>query len=287
MVTCDPTVRNWRTASKRPVKLGQTWKNRVCPYCAVIMTKAPGTDSSRTEEHLLPKGLTGGRTYDFLACQKCNNEKSKCDATLVSVARMGSWSQHLKAGFNKMLRSGEGQKSLVAFMRNFDLQGRRERPDGDYAIEFNDVPILAFLRWLRWVVRGAYFLETGLCLKTRDQHRGGGYFIRPTLLFIDNIDKLPTRRQRRHARRVVKESLCHHQLQTFADRSVHFLCTSTAAGVRIFLGKEYLLRVAVVPYKEEDFLKAINEQLDYLGSLAPDIQGKRAVSAQGGAVTLA
>ena len=282
MVTCDPTVRNWRTARKKPVKLGQAWKNRVCPYCTVVMRV-----DTETKEHLLPRKLTGGWAYDFLACQKCNNEKSKWDENLVTVARMGGWSQYLKAGFDKMLRSEEGQKALVAFMQNFDLQGIRERPDGDYAIEFNDVPILAFLRWLRWVVRGAYFLETGLCLKTRDQHRRGGYFIRPTLLFIDNIDRLPTRQQRRHARRVVTKSLCHHQLQTFAEGSVHFLCTSTATGVQIFLGKEYLLSVAVAPYKEENFLKAINEQLDYLGSLAPDIQGKRAVSARDGTVTLA
>ncbi len=95
---------------KNPIEYGQALKNWVCPYCAIIMTKGTGTGSARTEEHLLPKGLTEGRRYDFLACQKCNNEKSKDDDTLVSVARMGSWSPHLKTGFDKMLRSKEGQK---------------------------------------------------------------------------------------------------------------------------------------------------------------------------------
>lgn len=273
-------------AKERPIEYGKALKNGVCPYCAVIMTKAPGTDSSRTEEHLLPKGLTGGRTYDFLACQKCNNEKSKYDDTLVSVARMGSWSPHLKAGFDKMLRSEEGQKSLVAFLQNFDLQGRRERTDGNYAIEFDDVPILAFLRWLRWVVRGTYFLETGFCLKPREKKRKGGYFIRPTLLSVDNIDTLPTRQQRRQVRRVVDKSLRHPQLQTFGGGSVHFLCKSTKTGLLIFLGKEYLLGATVTPYKKKDFLKSINEQLSYLHSLAPDIQGRRAVDVRNGTLIL-
>lgn len=40
------------------------------------------------------------------------------------------------------------------------------------------------------------------------------------------------------------------------------------------------------PTKEEDFLKAINEQLGYLGSLAPDIQGKRAMDVRNGTLIL-
>ena len=267
---------------KSSIIYGQALENRVCPYCADIMKTGTGT-----KEHLLPKGLTGGRPYDFLACQKCNNEKSKYDDTLVSVARMGSWSQHLKAGFDRMLRSEEGQKSLIAFMQNFDLQGIRERPDGNYAIEFNDVPILAFLRWLRWVVRGAYFLETGFCLKPREKQRKGCYFIRPTLLPIeDDRDNRLTRQQRRQVRRVLDKSLRHPQLQTFGGGSVHFLCESTKTGLLIFLGKEYLLGATVTPYKKKDFLKSINEQLSYLHSLAPDIQGRRAVDVRNGTLIL-
>ena len=273
-------------AKESPIVYGQALKNRVCPYCAVIMTKGTGTGSARTEEHLLPRGLTGSRTYDFLACQKCNNKKARQDDILVSIARMGNWSPHLQDGFDKMLRSEGGQKSVIAFLKHFNLSSRRERADGNYTIESDDAPIIAFLEWLKWIVRGAYFLETGTCLKPKEKLRPGGYFIRPTLLPVDDRDKLLTRQQRRDVQRVLDKSFRHPQLQTFGGGSVHFLCESTKIGLLIFLGKEYLLGAIVTPYKKKDFLKSINEQLDYFRFLAPDIQGRRAVDVRNGTLIL-
>ncbi len=135
--------------------------------------------------------------------------------------------------------------------------------------------------------KGAYFLETGFCLKPREKQRRGGYFIRSRLLPIeDDRDPRLTRQQRRQVRRIVDKSFRHPQLQTFGGGSVHFLCESTKTGLRIFLGKEYLLSATVTPYKKKDFLQSINEQLSYLHSLAPDIQGRRAVDVRNGTLIL-
>lgn len=268
---------NPRTARKNPIKLGRALRNRVCPYCAVVMKT--GTE---TKDHLLPRGLTEGRPYDFLACRTCNNTKAKYDDILVSIARIGNWSPPLQGGFDKTLRSEEGQKSLVAFLKHFNLPSRRERPDGNYTVESDDMPIIAFLEWLKWIVRGAYFLETGACLKPKEKLRLGGYFIRPILLLVNDGDQLSNR----YARRILEKSFLHPQRQTFGGGSVHFLCESTKIGLLIFLGKEYILGATVTPYKKKDFLKSINEQLSYFRFLPPDIQGKRAVDIRKGTLIL-
>ncbi len=262
---------------KSPIEYGQALENRVCPYCARRL--APGTG---TKEHLLPRGLTGGRPYDFLACQKCNNEKSKYDDTLVSIARMGNWSPHLKAGFDKMIRSDEGQKSLRAFLKHFNFPDRRERPDGNWTVYADDAPTNAFLEWLKWVVRGAYFLETNSCLKPKEKLQVGGYFIHQVLLTLYADARTQAKRERVQVQAAMDKVLHHPHLQTFGEESVYFLGDSTKTGMCILLGKEYLLSAVVVPYTKHAFRSSINERIAYLNFLPPDIQGKRVVDVKKG-----
>ena len=260
-----------------PIVYGQALKNRACPYCNDFLTKG-----TTTKEHLLPRGLTGKRPYDFLVCKRCNNKKSKWDDNVVNIARMGAWSPHLQAGFERTSRSEEGQKSLVAFLKHVNLSSKRPRPDGNWTVEMDDMPTIACIEWLKYVARGAYFLETGFCLRPKEKLRAGGYFIRPTFLTSRDIGRLSTREERQLPRNLLDPEFQHPQLQTFGEGSVRFLCESIRTGMMVLLGREYLLGATVVPYKKKDFLKSINEQLSYLNYLHPNIQGKRAGNVRNG-----
>ena len=79
-----------------PIAYEQALKNNACPYCNNSLTT-----STKTKEHLLPVGLTGKRPYDFLACERCNNKKSKWDDTVVNIARMGALGPQAWEGFER------------------------------------------------------------------------------------------------------------------------------------------------------------------------------------------
>ena len=65
---------NGRNCGNEHARLGKAVKNKLCAFCATRIT-----EFNRTKEHLLPKGLTGTRSYDFIACEECNNNKSALD----------------------------------------------------------------------------------------------------------------------------------------------------------------------------------------------------------------
>ena len=51
-----------RNRRQEHVRLGKTIRNKLCPFCGCRITQVNGT-----KEHVLPKGLTGPRSYDFFA----------------------------------------------------------------------------------------------------------------------------------------------------------------------------------------------------------------------------
>lgn len=69
-------------------------KNKVCPYCRVILSDKSNTPNKSSVEHLIPnKLLTQKRTRndgDFFACRKCNCRKSNIDYVLSVVAQIQS-----------------------------------------------------------------------------------------------------------------------------------------------------------------------------------------------------
>ena len=174
-----------------------------------------------------------------------------------------------------MINSSEGCKSLVALLRHFDLEARRKLSDeGDLGVEGDDKTILDFFGWLKWVARGLYFLETGQCLKPKEKHRSGCYFIHPSMLNpremtvlrngeIPNAEEVLNRID--HWRHLP-------ETQTFGGGSVCLWCESIErTGALISFGGWYTFAVKASPYSKRAFLDSTNEQLRYFGS--PDVRG--------------
>ena len=259
-----------RQLQKQHARLGEAIRNNVCPYCACRITKV-----TWTKEHMFPVGLTSGRPYDFMACQKCNNKKSALDDVAVTVSRLGAWSPHLQAGFDKMINSSEGCNSLVAILRHFDLDTRRKLSDeGDWGIEGDDKTILDFFEWLKWIARGLYFLETGQCLKPKEKHRSGCYFIHSSML---NPREMTTLRNGEipNAKEIfARIDRWRHlpETQTFGEGSLCLWCESIrSTGALISFGGWYTFTVKVSSYTKKAFREAANEQLRYFRS--PDVRG--------------
>ena len=244
-------------------------KNDVCPYCACRINKV-----TWTKEHMLPEGLTGSRRYDFMACRNCNNEKSALDDVAITVSRLGAWSPHLQAGFDKMINSSEGCKSLVAVLRHFNLETRRELSDeGDLGMEGDDKTILDFFGWLKWVARGLYFLETGQCLKPKEKHRSGCYFIHPSMLNPREMTALRNGEIPNAEQILSQIDRWRHlpETQTFGEGSVCLWCESIEkTGAIISFGGWYTFAVKVNPYSKTAFLDSANKQLRYFSS--PDVK---------------
>lgn len=249
-------------------------RNKVCPFCACRITQA-----TRTKEHMLPKGLTGDRPYDFMACEKCNNDKSVLDGVASTVLRLSAATPHFKMGFDKMIISPEGQKSLIAILRHFDLGSARELSDeGHLGIEGDRKITLDFLEWLKWIARGIYFLETGRCLRPKESHRSGCYFIHSLILDPGGLAALRDGQipyAERLFSRVDRWRQC-AETQIFGDGSVYLWCESILrTGAFISLGEWYTFAVKVSLYTKRRFLDATSQQLSYFGS--PDFHQPVAV----------
>ena len=262
-----------RNSHRRPqqhARLGQTMRNEVCPYCACRITKL-----AWTREHVLPESLTGARQHDFKACEKCNNKKSRLDEIVSTMLRLSTETPCLQTGFDKMIKSSEGRKSLVAVLRHFDLDTRRKLSDeGNWGIGGDDTSTMAFLEWLKWVARGLYFLETGQCLKPKEQHRIGYYFVHPLLLNPGEMSEL-TNEESPDAREAFARPdrwRRRPETQIFGEGSVYLWCESVRkTGAFISLAGWYTLVVKVSPYSKKAFLDATNDQLRCFGS--PDFKG--------------
>ena len=247
------------------VRLGKTIRNKLCPFCACRITQVNGT-----REHVLPKGLTGPRPYDFIACKGCNNKKSALDGALSTVLRLSAATPHFQAGFDKMMESAEGRKSLLAILRHCDLKKRYMVLDeGSLGIEADDTSTLVFLEWLKWVARGLYFLETGQCLKTKERHQIGYFFIHPSMLnpretfALKNAESADARQESGRL-----ESWRHRsETQVFGEGSVYLWCESILkTGAYVSLGGWYTLVVKVSPFSRRAFVDATNDQLRCFGS---------------------
>ena len=73
---------------------------------------------------------------------------------------------------------------MAAFLKHVNLSNKKPRSDGNWIVEMDDTPTIACLEWLKCIARGAYFLETGFCLRPKEKLRFGNYFIRPAFLTI-------------------------------------------------------------------------------------------------------
>ena len=252
-------------APKQHASLGQMVQNHICPYCACRIT-----DATWTKEHMLPKALTGGRPFDFMTCRSCNNTKSALDDVVVTMSRIGGWSTHLLAGFERMINSPEGRKSLIAVLRHFDFDTEQKLSDeGDRGIEGDDKTVLDSLNWLKWLARGIYFLETGQCLTPKEKHRNGYRFIHSVMLNPHEMAALRSGEISNGEELFVQIDRWRHlpETQTFDNGNVCLWCKSIrTTGAFISLGGWYTFVVKVSRYSKREFLKAVNEQLAYLGS---------------------
>ena len=239
-----------RNRRQEHARLGKTIRNKLCPFCACRITKVSGT-----KEHVLPKGLTGPRPYDFIACKGCNNKKSALDDVVTTVLRLSAATPHYQAGFDKMMESAEGRKSLVAVLRHCDLKKRyMVLKEGSLGIAADDMSTLVFLEWLKWVARGIYFLENGQCLKTKERHQIGYFFIHPSMLNPREMFALKTAASA-GARRAFGqlESWRHRpETQVFGGGSVYLWCESIfKTGAFISLGGWYTLAAKVSPFSRQ------------------------------------
>ena len=263
-----------RRPLKQHARLGQVMRNNVCPYCACRITKI-----TWTKEHMLPVGLTDARPYDFMACQKCNNKKSALDDVASTVLRFSTATPHFQAGFNKMVNSPEGRKSLDAILRHFNLDtGRKLSDEGNWGVEGDDKTTIVFLEWLKWIARGLYFLETERCLKPKEKHRTGYYFVHSLMLNPGEMAALRNGEISDAKERFARIDRWRHrpETQTFGEGSVYLWCESIRrTGAFISLGGWYTFVVKVSPYSKKAFLDTATQELRYFGS--PDLRGRVAV----------
>ena len=219
---------------------------------------------------MLPKALTGGQPYDFIACRSCNNRKSALDDVVVTISRLGGWSPHLLAGFKKMIDSSEGRKSLAAVLNHFDFNTEHKLSDeSDRGIEGDDKTVLDFLNWLKWLARGIYFLETRLCLPPKEKHRNGYRFIHSTMLNASEMAVLRNRGIFDGEKHFTRIDRWRHlpETQTFDNGSVSLWCKSIrTTGAFVSLGGWYTFVVKVSRYSKRAFIEAVNEQLKCLCS---------------------
>ena len=219
---------------------------------------------------MLPRALTGGQPYDFMTCRSCNNKKSALDDVVATMSRIGGWSPHLLAGFDRMINSPEGRKSLVAVLRHFDFDTEHKLSDeGDRGIEGDDKTVLDFLNWLKWLARGIYFLETGQCLPPKEKHRNGYKFIHSTMLNPHEMTVLRNREIFDGEKHFAQIECWRHlpETQIFDNGSVCLWCKSIrTTGAFISLGGWYTFAIKVSRYSKRAFLEAVNDQLKCLYS---------------------
>ena len=189
-----PRSANKRHTSSRsvrgphPASLSNALRNTHCGYCGTHLTREG--DDRPTREHLLPTSITGSRPYDFMACQACGNSKSRLDELIAWIVKFGNVNVNALQRFDPKSVSSEGQKSLYAILRHFDLDSpsfatyRRE----NWAMLSSDWSIVeGLIEWTRWFARGLYFLETGQILKHKEAMRSPGRMILTELLLADNM----------------------------------------------------------------------------------------------------
>ena len=219
---------------------------------------------------MLPKVLTGPRPYDFMACQKCNNKKSNLDGVASTVLRLGAVTPHYQAGFNKMIKSAEGHKSLCAILRHFNLDTKHTLSDeGHWGVEGDHKIVMDFLEWLKWIARGLYFLEYGRSLKPKEKHRPGFYFVHSLMLDAGKMAVLRNREIPDAEELFARIDQWRHcaDTQTFGEGSVNLWCESILrTGAFISLGGWYTFAVKVSLYTKKRFLDETCDQLRCFGS---------------------
>lgn len=158
------------------VRFGGEVCNRRCPLCGRLLTpcvkKSPQPDSMATEEHLLPQAITGTRPYDLLVCRKCNNEKSRLDEAVTSLARLAPYSDLTRDGFDRQFL--KHPTTLLSMVAPDALCSLPEEPTGDLRLHTTMKFHTLCVEWLRTIAKAIYFLETGKCLRQR--LKPGGIF---------------------------------------------------------------------------------------------------------------
>ena len=191
------------------------------------------------------------------------------------MLRLSAATPHYQAAFDKMMGSTEGRNSLVAVLRHCDLERTYVvTDDGSQGIEADDMSTLAFLEWLKWVARGLYFLETGKCLKPKERHQTGYFFIHPSMLNPSEVFLLKNAANVAAGQAIGRLEGWRNRSETqvFGEGNVYLWCESILrTGAYISLGGWYNLVVIVSPYSKRRFIDAVNEQLRCFRS--PDLRG--------------
>lgn len=136
-------------------------RNRLCPYCQIVLIDSENEPNSRSMEHLIPNTvLTVKRTErdgDFFACRRCNSAKSHIDYVLGVVAKAQSANAQVATGaLLSAVNSSDGRAKRFIQMAAEAV----ETPDGG-AVALIPIDGKELLDYMSYLGRGQYFRVRG------------------------------------------------------------------------------------------------------------------------------
>lgn len=150
--------------------LGRAARNKdgQCPYCNAQMGVG---DVKPTREHLIPRLRSWTRTFDFYACEKCNNDKSVADNLLALMAQGG---RGVEAELEILETRGDIER-LCGMLSDITKSTTMYDSDGEVVVTspLNFKTAVALNAWMHMVVKGLYFLEKGRVMERHIAPRVG------------------------------------------------------------------------------------------------------------------